>query len=378
MLEPGLIPLVLFVSNFEVGGTERQMVELVTRLDRTRFAPHVACFSAAGPLSSLVAAAGLPVATFPITGGFARPATWSQMLRFGRWCTERRIAILQTSDFYTNIFALPGAALARVPVRIGGRRELKTEKTVAKLLLQRAAYAAAHMIVANSAAAAARLGAERVAPRRVAVVPNGLDASVFSTRPVTRVRRIVTVANLRPEKAHDVLLAAAADVVALRPDVEFIIAGGGPLREQIEADVRRRGLARHVRLLGHCDDVRGVLAAADLFVLPSRSEAFPNAVLEAMAAGVPVVTTAVGGLLELIEQDRTGMLVPVDDPRALAAAILGLVANPARANALAAEARRTAERYSFTRMVDAFEALYLDQLARRREHRSARLQPARP
>jgi glycosyltransferase involved in cell wall biosynthesis len=342
------------------------MVELVTRIDRQRFVPHVVCFSPTGPLRRQVEAAGIPIVSFPIASGFASPATWRQMLRFARWCRSQRIAVLQTSDFYTNIFALPAAALARVPVRLGGRRELRTEKSNAKLRLQRLAYAAAHTVVANSEAAAAFLRAERVPTSRIAVVPNGLDPLRFEPRTVTRVRRIVTVANLRAEKGHDVLLEAAAEIVRQGHQVEFVIIGDGPQRPHIEAGIERLDLGRVVRLRGQVDDVAGALSSADLFVLPSRSEAFPNAVLEAMASGLPVVATAVGGLLELIETGHNGMLVPVGDSLSLARTIAALIEDPVRAAALGAEARRTiTSRYSFDRMVASFERLYLQHFEER-------------
>jgi glycosyltransferase involved in cell wall biosynthesis len=123
------------------------------------------------------------------------------------------------------------------------------------------------------------------------------------------------------------------------------------------------GIADRVTFLGHREDVPALLAQADAFVLPSRSEAFPNGAIEAMAAGLPVVASAVGGLLDLIEPGRTGLLVPPDDPLALADALDGLVRAPARGAALGAAARDdVVRRYSFERMVCSFETLYLSLL----------------
>jgi glycosyltransferase involved in cell wall biosynthesis len=114
-----------------------------------------------------------------------------------------------------------------------------------------------------------------------------------------------------------------------------------------------------VEFLGHREDVPALLAGADLFVLPSRTEAFPNSAIEAMAAGLPVVCSAVGGLLDLVTPGRTGLLVDPSDPEALAAAIRSLADDPARARALGAAARaEVRSRYSFDRMVQAFEELY--------------------
>ena len=132
------------------------------------------------------------------------------------------------------------------------------------------------------------------------------------------------------------------------------------------ARAEARGLLHAVTFLGQRDDVPARLADADLFVLPSRSEAFPNAVLEAMAAGLPIVASGVGGIRELIADDRTGLLVPAGDPPALADRLCRLMADPALAARLGDAARDDAHaRYSFERMVAAFEQLYLSELTRR-------------
>jgi glycosyltransferase involved in cell wall biosynthesis len=175
---------------------------------------------------------------------------------------------------------------------------------------------------------------------------------------------VTTVANLRAEKGLEVLLAAAARVVRDRPGTVFQLVGNGTMRERLEAQARELGLGDAVRFLGHREDVPEVLHGSDLFVLPSRSEAFPNGVVEGMAAGLPVVASDVGGIPELIEHERNGLLVPVGDDQALAAALLRLIDDPVKAAALAAAARDTIQRgYSFERMVAAFEALYVSSLS---------------
>ena len=121
------------------------------------------------------------------------------------------------------------------------------------------------------------------------------------------------------------LLEAAALVLRRCPDAEFVIAGDGPRRQELEALAQAQGIASRVQFIGHADDVPALLASSDLFVLPSRSEAFPNSVLEAMATGLPIVATRVGGIVELVENQRTGVLVPPDDARALGHAMLDLI-----------------------------------------------------
>ena len=354
------------MTSFEPGGTERQMIELVRRLDPDRWRVHLACFHARGAWFPRVADSVSSVAEFKVTS-FARPAALRHLLEFAKWCRERGIAIVQTTELYSNIFGLPGAALAGVPVRIGSRRGMNGDRGAGHLVLQRAAYGCAHLVIANSHAAAARLADERVPPARVAVIPNGLDLAPFHRRTHERTpRKVTVVANLRPGKGHDVLIDAAAGVLRQVPDATFELIGGGSERRRLEERARAREVAAAFTFAGHCEDVPARLARADVFVLPSLSEAFPNAVLEAMAAGLPVVASEVGGIPELIVHEGTGLLTPPGDARALGQAIVRVMTEPGLSPRLGRAARAAVEaRYSFDRMVTSFDACYTACLAAR-------------
>ncbi len=363
---PPVVPIAFFMTSFDPGGTERQMIELVRRLDRRRWAVHVATFHARGGWFHRVAEVAESVAEFPVTT-FRSPSALRHLWAFARWCRARRIAVLHTTELYANTFGLPGGALAGVPVRIGNRREINPDKSAAQIAMQRAAYGVAHAVVANSRAAADRLLLERVPARKVRVVANGLDLEGYQRRPAhAKPRKVIVVANLRPEKGHDVLIDAAPSVLRQFSDATFEIVGGGPERPALLARAEARGVLPAFSFIGHQDDVPARLAANDLFVLPSRSEAFPNAVLEAMATGLPIVASGVGGILELIDDNQTGLLVPPGDPDALADRLCRLMADSARAARLGDAARAEAHaRYSFDRMISAFESIYLTELARR-------------
>lgn len=369
MALPSPLPVALFFSQFLPGGTEGQMSELARRLDRTRFEVHIACLHRSGAWLRRACEGAASVAEFPIHS-FRHPGTLGRMREFAAWCRARRIAILHATDLYANVFALPAAAAARVPVRIGNRREINPDKGLGLVALQRVSYAFAHRVVANSSAAAARLRQERVDDRTISIVPNGIDLSVYRPRPrATRLRRITTVANLRAEKAHETLIESAALLVHDYPDAEFRFVGGGPRLHELKALAERRGVGGRVRFLGHREDVPALLAESDIFALTSRSEAFPNSVLEAMATALPVVATDVGGVSELIEHQRNGILVRADHVEGLTAALRDLIERPAHAAALGQAARETVHaRFSFDRMVSSFEDLYLDLLQRRATH----------
>jgi glycosyltransferase involved in cell wall biosynthesis len=360
------LPIAIVLPSFQPGGTERQMTELVCRLDDRRWEIHLACCRREGAWFSRAAEAAASVADFPVAS-FRDGRVVGQMRRFARWCHERRIAVVHTSELYSNIMFLPAAALARVPVRIGSRREINAGKSAGQIALQRAAYTCAHRIVANADAVAARLRRECVPAEKIAVIPNGLDLNRFVPRLLPdRLRRVVMVANLRPEKGHDALIAAAVDVLRQFPDARFELIGDGTERARFERLVQERGMAGVISFAGHCENVPERLAAADIFVLPSESEAFPNAVLEAMAAGLPVIASAVGGIAEVVQDGRTGLLVPPRNAAALSRQICRLMSDRALGGSLAAAGRSLVEaRYSFDRMVAAIDRLYDDEIAHR-------------
>ncbi|HUR33058.1 MAG TPA: glycosyltransferase [Vicinamibacterales bacterium] len=365
------LPIAIVIPSFQPGGTERQMIELVRRLDSRRWTVHVACFATGGPWFDRAAEFAASIGSFPISG-FAKSQTLAQARRFVHWCREHEIAVVHTTDLYSNIFFLPAAAAAAVPVRIGSRREVAAGKSLAQLALQRAAYGCAHAIVANADAVGHRLRREGVPARRITIVPNGLDCGRHASRVlVPPLRRVAMVANLRPGKGHDTLIDAAAITLRRFPEARFDLIGDGTERSALEALVTARGLSHAITFAGHVEDVAARLRNADVFTLPSESEAFPNAVLEAMAAGLPVVATAVGGIKEVVEHHRTGLLVEPRNPLALADALCRLFTAPHEARALAAAGRAVVEsRYSFERMVASIEHLYDQQLARRAPKRA--------
>jgi glycosyltransferase involved in cell wall biosynthesis len=358
-------PIAVVMTSFDAGGTERQTIELARRLDRRHWDVRLACLNPRGAWQERAAEAA-PVTAFPISG-FGRADTCRQALAFARWCGRHDIQIVHTVDFYSNVFALPAAAFARVRVRIGSRRGQNVDRSPAQLAMQRAAYLCAHTVVANSRASAARLVSERVRTAGVHVIPNGLDLTAFPPAGARASRRhVLTVANLRPEKGYDVLVDAAALVLQQFPDARFQCVGDGPERARIETRMAERRVSHAFSLLGPQEDVAARLALADIFVLPSRTESMPNALLEAMAAGLPVVASAVGGIPEVVDAGRTGLLYNANDPRQLADYICQLMNDAAFADALGDCARSEVHsRYSIDSMVSAFESLYLRELQAR-------------
>ena len=282
------------MTSFEPGGTERQMTELVRRLDPSRWEVHLACFEAKGPWFDRAAERAASVAEFPVRSFMPSDVAAPRL--------ELRALVPQPAhrrragdrDLLEHLRA------ARRPRWPACRRA--SAAAAASTRIGRAAWSrcsawptpARTKVVANSQAAADQLRRERVPERKIAVMPNGLDFAPFAPRAAARppLRKVAVVANLRPHKGHDVLIDAAVEILERFPDARFEIIGDGLGARGAAARAEAHGVAHAFTFVGHCDDVPARLADADIFVLPSRSESFPNAVLEAMAAGLPIVASA--------------------------------------------------------------------------------------
>ncbi|MGI4792389.1 MAG: glycosyltransferase family 4 protein [Janthinobacterium lividum] len=217
-------------------------------------------------------------------------------------------------------------------------------------------------VLAVSQSVADSVAACGVPSSKIVVVPNGIDHSYFSPSPISRAQSraeyalpesafvVATAARFSPEKGLDTLLQAARQ----RGGMTFLIAGDGPLFTSLSHD-----LPPSVKLLGRLDDVRPLLAAADVFAVPSRREGQGIAALEAMAAGVPVVASRVGGLAEMLTDGETALLIPPDDPDALAATLSRLQSDARlRRNLAASAASLVRASYGLQTMLDTLTEIY--------------------
>jgi glycosyltransferase involved in cell wall biosynthesis len=207
----------------------------------------------------------------------------------------------------------------------------------------------------------------RLPQARIAVIPNGVDTTLFiPAAPRERSTRVVlgTVGNLAPVKNQRLLLQACAELQRSGHDVELRIAGEGPERPRLTEEATALGVSRCVRLLGHVPDVVGFLQGLDVFVLPSASEAHPNALIEAMACGLPCVVSRVGGIPDVVTDDTMGRLFDAGDLGGLVKTLEELIADPHVRDALGRSARRRVEdRYGLGEMVRRYRDLY-SQVAR--------------
>jgi glycosyltransferase involved in cell wall biosynthesis len=199
-------------------------------------------------------------------------------------------------------------------------------------------------------------------PHRIAVIPNGVDVNALSParkRQRTGTLVVGSTGGLKPVKNHDLLVRACATAADAALDLELHIAGEGAERTRIEQTAKELGFENRLHLLGRIDNVPEFLNGLDIFVLPSNSEAHPNALLEAMACGLPCIGTAVGGIPETLEFGQTGLVVPPRDRSGLANAILFLAKDDALRQRLGSAAReRACSVYSLQEMLRSYDRLY--------------------
>jgi glycosyltransferase involved in cell wall biosynthesis len=356
-------PIVLIGDTLNSGGTEGQFVEVVCGLDRSRWDISAACMSAKGALRPQLEKAGCrPWSCGPRS--FKSPGFFLAIASLARFLRRHRVRLVHTFEFYSNMLGIPAARLAGVPAILASQRDLGNLRSPLEQRLHRAILRLADRILVNSSAVAARVQAYRgLSADRVALVRNGIDLSRFRTsaRSASVAGRLTvgTLTNLRSEKGVDDLVRAAAIVQARCPAARFVVWGDGPERPALEHLVRALGVDGILELRGRTSTPEAALRELDVFVLPSLSEASSNALLEAMASGVPVVATRVGGNVEMLDGGRSGMLVPPASPSALAAAILSSAGEPALARERAARARQRVEsEFDRARMLADLENLY--------------------
>jgi glycosyltransferase involved in cell wall biosynthesis len=370
------LPGVFLMSNsFETGGSERQFAALARSLDANLFRLHIGCITKRG---SFLDGMG-EVAEFPLGGNLYGVESLRTRVRLARYLRRSRISVAHAFDFYTNLTLIPAARMARVPVVIGSQRQLGDLLTPAKARAQLTVLGWCDRVVCNSRAAADRLILQGIPERRIVVIHNGFPPSAFApTAPALPRRpgllRVGMIARMNTSsKNHRMFIRAAALLRSKFSELEFVLAGDGPLRPELERDAIDLGIRNHVHFLGDRGDIPAILASMDVSVLPSASESLSNVVMESMAAGVLVVASGVGGNPELLAESR-GILVTLGDEQSLAGEIERLLRDSSLRAELAGNAKKFAEKqFTISKMQQRYEDLYTDLLARkarRNSHRS--------
>lgn len=358
------------VSTLGIGGQEMVILSLVKHLDRERFDTMVMAMHEGGPIADRIEALGVAV---EVVAG-----PWLSGVPLVRKLVDRIRAyqpdVLHTHNPGPHQHGAAARLFTRTPVLIHTKHGRNTFPTrIGQWGEQFAGRFTDRVVPVSTDAAVVARNLDRVPQHKLQVIHNGIalnGSHCANVLPLGRPPRAVHVARLNRVKDQPTLLAAARLVADQLPGFTIDIVGDGPARDIVHAEAERLDLSEVVRFHGMRDDVNRFLAEADLFILPSLSEGIAITLLEAMAAGLPVVATDVGGNREVVISGETGALVPVGDPEAVAAAIIYVLTNPEMARRWGAAGReRVATDFNIERTVMAYQDAYIELLGNRRARR---------
>jgi glycosyltransferase involved in cell wall biosynthesis len=368
------IRLFKFITGFEIGGTERHVVNLLKRLDRDQFDVSMGCLHKQGPFLNDIERLQIPVEEYRIESFRSRKAL-QQQLKCARQIRAQNIDIVHTYGLYSNVFGIPAAKLggaARVIASIRDTLEFPVFQSVIHKLICRMADA----VLVNANVIKCRLVTDGYNSEKIHVIKNGVDASRFERRDeIGKLRQefglsptvpvVVVLSRLSKIKGIEYFLEAAAIVAKRVENARFLIVGDFKDDPAYKATLTRMavrlGLGRRVIFTGFRLDVPDILSEATISVLPCHTgEGLSNSILESMAAGLPVIATTVGGNPELVDDGRTGLLVPPCDAGALAKSISILLTDTEIARRYGSAARqRVIKEFSLKEMVRSTEDFYL-------------------
>ena len=329
------LTVLYLMTELDVGGAQQALFRFLSGLDRQRFRPVVAClYNGRGDVGRQISQLGIPVIDLAMQPKWRLDAVW----RLGRLIRQEKPVILHAWMIHANILGRIIGRINRVPVVIISRRTQNLDGWGREWVNRQLVGWSDATIAVSEAVRQVEIDRAGADPSNVVTIHNGVDAgrydqidasararirSKFNTPPEALV--IASVGRFHPVKGFADLLAALPRVHARFPAVVLWLVGDGELRPTLEAQARRLGLEDAVVFTGMRADIPEILTAVDLFALASHVEGMPNAILEAMAAGLPVVATRVGGVPEVVVDGQTGLLVPPQDDAAMARALMRLI-----------------------------------------------------
>ena len=373
MTERAPIRVLHVITNLGIGGAERLVISAANGLPPARFEQAICVLTERGPLAAEAEAAGVPVFCIGEFPGLRHPQAFARLVLTIR---ALRPTIVHTHLQSANLYGRFAARLARVPIVVATEHNVYTSKARRYVAIERWLARMTDALVAVSGEVRQFLSDQLgIAPSAIRLVPNGVAVRAPSPERVAALRARIggegsgialgTIASLTAKKGHEFLLRAVAQLRERGVSCTLVLAGDGRERPRLEALTERLGLTGHVHFLGTVPHAADVLAAIDLFVLPSLVEGLPLALLEAMLVGTPVVATSVGGVPEVVKSGVNGVLVQPANETELADAIAMLADSPELRARLGASARATIERgFTEAAYLESLSALYLELAAR--------------
>lgn len=359
-------------STSDMGGTERMILFLVEAIDRARFSCSVAALVGGGELLSRAKPHCSDVRHLHFGGQISLGGT----LALARYMRAEGFDLVQTYGLRADLAGRIAGWFAGVQVIVSSIRSIDPWRRWYHVLLDRATSRLAALYISNSEAGRqAAIARERLSPSKVRVVYSGIPQRPIPIGERDDVRRqlalaaedfpvIVILANLREMKGHRDVVEALPAILKAYPAARFVFAGRDDSRGGIEQLARERGVHDAIRFIGYYADTPRLLAASDIFMLPSHWEGLPVSVIEAMHAGMPIITTKVGGIPELVAHESEALLIDPAAPDQIATSVLRLADDPALRQALGTQARARAQgQFSISAMTRRIEAIYSELLS---------------
>jgi len=355
------VPVLLLIRELGIGGTERQLVETAKFLDRSRYIPHVGCFRPTGLRRDELERAGVPILQLPLQS-FLSPGVLTASRVFIDYIRRHHVKVVHAFDAPLNIFSVPLAKFAGVPAVLSsqrGHRDLTGNAT--KQCLRVTDRLTDAVVVNCDAMRRYLIEEEGVVSAKIHICYNAVDVEEYARRAVASAWRgnkvIGVVCALRPEKGLDTLIRAFAQLK--RHDITLVIVGSGPEEARLKAVADELNLGDSCHFEPTTSDVASWLSRIDIFVLPSRTEALSNSLMEAMACRCCVVASRVGGNPELVDEGLTGMLFEAGNAEDLAVKLRTLLDAPARTRQMAAAgSAKMAANFTYSRAAMTMQKIY--------------------
>lgn len=365
------VPIAYVVASMHTGGTQTHLLQVLRLLDRERFAPHVFALRDEGDLLSRVAALDVPVATLGMSGGLGSVVDWQGARRLVGELKVLGPGLVHGYLLRGNFFAAVCARMAGVKRVVTSRRGLHEPSGLSEWAAVRVSNALTDLVTGNSPAVLEFTErVEGVKPDRMLMIPSGIDLHRFqvAAEPADREADgpvLAVVMQFKPRKGYPVLLDVISVLAKEFPGLRVRVAGESELAGEAAELARARGVADRIEPCGIVDDMPAFFAEADVFLLPSETEGMSNALLEAMAMEMPVVSTAVGGAPIMIDHGISGYLVEYGDVQGTASVLRTLFNDESLGTEMGRAAReRVEQRFSAESMVRQMEDMYEDLIAK--------------
>lgn len=376
----GLVKVTQIIHSLNPGGLENGIINLVNNMDDFKFENTICCLTQGGDFEKRLNK------NIKVSKMFKKPGNDYQLyIKLIKYLKEIKPTIVHTRN-WAGMDGIIVAKIAGVPIIIHGEHgfeiaDLISQNRKRKFIRKLVLSTMVDKIVTVSKNLKNRLINEiKIKPEKIIHIPNGVDTNKFNIYRKEFTRKkfgfkkgdfiIGIVARLDPIKNHKTLISAFKEIVTIHPNTNLVIVGDGSLRNKLENQTYQLGIKNKVIFMGERDDVPEILKTFDIFVLPSLNEGMSNTILEAMATGIPVIASNVGGNPELVVDGRTGFLFPSNDVESLVQKIKTYISHPELKQKHGYNAhKRVEEKFSLDQMVRRYEELYLELVERKLKYK---------